>query len=147
MPSEGDLTTVISRLATEEGLEASDISSALGLDESLVKLVLSSDTRAAKQRALDVDPERAYEVVTDSEFDTIKSAYHDLMLRDPNVPAGVKERGLRWLMDEKKGRNATKNAPPGISVNILRLNERLTGLNSRREKLLGAVVEAATKPA
>lgn len=152
MPSEGDLTTVITQLAADEGLGAADIAAALGLDEGLVRMVLAGE--ASSERVVRTTRgERAVaaavpEIVSDSDYARVRAAYYDLMLNDPNTPAGVKERGLRWLMDEKKGRNETKNAPPGINVNILRLNDRLVELNARREQLLKAVVEVgANEPA
>lgn len=137
-----NLADVIKRSHDEDGLSAEDIAAGMGLDAALVRGVLagaSAEYRLEQAAVGNLDP---YEIVTDGDFKRIRDAYKDLALNDPNTPPHVRERMLRWMLDEKKGRNRVKEIAPGININILNLNKRLQEIQAKSAKAL----EVLAKP-
>jgi len=146
MPREGDIGVVVREAFEREGLSAEEIAQAFGFDVGLVREVLRAGSAEYRARRA-LEGEDVYSVVEDAEFERVKAAYKAMLLEDENTPAAVRERGLRWLMEEKLGRNKKEKGIPGLTLNIVRVNERLESLSSRKEQLLRAItVDANPAP-
>jgi hypothetical protein len=142
-----DLAGVIVKSFEEEGLSAEDIAGGLGLEPSVVREVLKARSREYRlQLAAEGRGEEAYPVVHDDEWATLVEAYKGVVFDAENTPPAVRERGLRWLIDEKKGRNTVRAAqaqtPPGLTLNILTINNRLREIQQKQAEALKTILPA-----
>jgi hypothetical protein len=129
-------TRIIAMYETAE-MTAEEIAMDEGLEVEVVKATLlqgsgvyRSQSRGASgskegEKASEEEP-----FMTEDEFRQVKAAYKQIAL-DGDVDSGVRERALRNLINEHKGRNDTVNlVKNGGNINILMLNESL--LKARR---------------
>lgn len=117
---------------SKEGLSAEEIAEALSLDEGAVKFSLlenSPEFRRSNNKAVEIKKD-----VTDDELDEFFTAYKDLV-RNTDNPF-IKEKGLRFLINEAKGRNDTQKnfLPLNGGINILLFNESIKRIKEVREK-------------
>lgn len=102
-------------IAMDEDLEVEVVKAAL--------LQGSTAYRRAMRGSEDSDKEEPF--MTGEEFRQIKAAYKNIALNE-EVDAGVRERALRNLINEHKGRNDVANlVKNGGNVNLIMLNESL----------------------
>jgi len=106
----------------------------VGLEEIAVKACLSSYSSLYNDQ---MSSEKEEEDISDEEFAQIKMAYKQLMFSEDDR---VKEKALRFLWDEKKGRNKQKDTLilNAGKINILAFNDRLIKARQAKEKFLNS---------
>jgi hypothetical protein len=133
--------------AYSEGLSAEEIAEGYELELALVKTVLAGDHNYRLKEAAAGNLE-AYEVVRADEMDIFVQAYKNVVLDSDKTPPSVRERGLRYLIDEGKGRNNNKSkTPPGVSFNIMMLQQAMVDIEAKKRKASEKVIESTTSPA
>lgn len=125
----------------ELGMSPEEIASEYGYELSAIKAVLLAYSKKYKMGSMDRLKEgvKSLEDITDDEFDQINRAYINLALYGENET--VREKALRTLRDEKRGRLPTQipqqsAALKTIQVNILQLNESVKEAKRLKELLL-----------
>lgn len=82
------------------------------------------------------------DLLSPGEFDTIKSAYKEMAL-NPETNAFTRERMLRYLIDDKKGRLDKDKLPPGhTSLDITALNQLLQAANALAGRRVQAILNS-----
>lgn len=110
------------------GMTPEQISDEVGIELAVVKCCLKANSSAYNETVL---PEHD---ITDAEFEQIKMGYKQLMFSEDEK---VRERALRFLWNEKKGRNEDKTMIANIGkMNIIMFNERLNKARQARERFL-----------
>ena len=107
-----------------QGLGDEEIAESLGLELDAVKICLAGISKS-RRKAEREDKED----VSRDDLDIYFAAYKDIALNSDNQ--FLREKALRYLIDEGKGRNQTKNALGkigGNGINILVLNNSLKSL-------------------
>lgn len=120
------------------GLSVADIAADLGLEPLAVKQSLIAHSTTYRKAARAVAKEnggelpssalvampdgetREIEFISDEEFNQYTDAYKDLALTSENHV--IKEKALRFLIDEKLGRNNPENKGLGKDINVLAFN-------------------------
>ena len=131
--------------AYSEGLSAEEIAEGYELELALVKTVLSGDHNYRLKEAAAGNLE-AYEVVRADEMDIFVQAYKEVVLNAEKTPPSVRERGLRYLIEEGKGRNDKLKTPPGVSFNIMMLQQAMVDIEAKKRKASERVIESVTGP-
>lgn len=125
------------KLMYEQGVSPEEIASELGAEVSSIKATLLSCSRLYRQRVNGKDEEKQ-EDIEETEWDEIRQAYKQLALNSDNPV--VQEKALRFLWQEKKGRNnLVPKVPQGTGINLLILNSTLT---EAKKKAAAAIMEA-----
>lgn len=108
-------------IAEQHGLELTAVRAVLIQCSSKYRKQIKKAEKAATSETLapaQNNEDQKFELVADEEFDEIRQAYKDLAFTSEND--AVREKSLRWLLNEKKGRNdmvkSIKEAPQ-LSVN------------------------------
>lgn len=141
---QSNLVTSIKQ-AYGEGLSAEEIAEGYGLELALVKTVLAGDRNYRLNEASKGNLE-SYEVVRADEMDMIVAAYKQVIMDGEKTPPSVRERGLRYLIDEGKGRNNKNSAPPAMHFNIMMLQQAMTEIEAKKRKASELVLESTTGP-
>lgn len=121
------------------GMTVEEIAGEENVDTSLVKtsLAASSHTYTEKLKA------GKEEDITDEEYKTYLTAYKELAIAGSEEYPAIKERSLRWLMEEKKGRNEARikalaqSHGLGTNFNVLVLQNALDASAKIKKKLQG----------
>jgi transposase-like protein len=121
-----------------EGISVENIAQMFDWEPALVKIILAQKSKLYRvSENVNTDGSK-FEIVSDAAFDEIKNAFLT-MVKDENVlkPAD-RAKNMRWLLDEKKGRNdAIKTAP--VTNNIVSLNQFIKSNREKYEKRIGAL--------
>lgn len=106
-----------------------EIAEAEGLDLETVKITLKHHSMKYRK---DVKQGRT-EDVSEDEYEQILTAYKELALYSDSD--FVKERALRQLMNEKKGRNDPKSRGQHLRINVLQVNNLIRQARGEKKEL------------
>ena len=117
-------TTRLLSLFENLGLSLDQIAAEESIPEAEVKAVLYQHSRQYRDS---VDKEKSREDISDEEFQALLYTYKEIAMHAEDD--SVREKALRFLINEKKGRNdADKHRP--ITVNVAMINDRLEAARS-----------------
>lgn len=113
-------------------LSVEDIAAQEGLEVESVKAILAGHSSLYRER---LRSDSATEDISNGEFEDIKSAMKQIALYGEQE--GVRLKALRFLWDEKKGRNEIKKdeGARNLRVNVLIFNQQLKKIREVRSKV------------
>jgi len=129
----------IKALYEDSELTPEEIAESLGVHPSVVRLVLKGSSE--KYTATDAKAD-----VTDAEFEAVKEATKQIAF-DKDQAAFLRAQMLKFLWNEKKGRNDAKVGQVAANMNILILNEKLSSVVSRKQAALESPAQPIELPA
>ena len=125
-------------LFEDSGMTPEDIALELGMELASIKAVLLSFSQVYRERE-----DKGREDVSEDEYQDILAAYKRLALYGEHEH--VRERALRNLINEKKGRNEVKSMVKGDqTINVVILNQSIIAARKAKEKLLNSLNEKPT---
>jgi hypothetical protein len=119
------------------GLSPDAIAAEYGYELESIKAVLLSFSKLYREREKLVKAEanQVKEDISEGEYEEILSAYKTLALTSDNDH--VRERALRNLIDEKKGRNNPRNLVKNDrTINVIVFNQNLIKARQAKERAL-----------
>lgn len=125
------------KMLYEQGVSPEEIAETLGMETAAVKATLLSVSNVYRRRVNGKDS-AVEEAVSPDEFSQIKEAYFSMAL-DGDTHPHVKEKMLRFLWNEHKGRNElVQKTPTGPGINLVVLNNQIQQAKERATKAINA---------
>jgi transposase-like protein len=121
-----------------EGISVENIAQMFDWELSLVRIILAQKSKLYRvSENVNTDGSK-FEIVSDDDFDEIKNAFLTMVKNENILKPADRAKNMRWLLDEKKGRNdAIKTAP--VTNNIVSLNQFIKSNREKYEKRIGAL--------
>lgn len=138
----GALENVLVRAYEQDGVQPGELAEAYALDPALVKSILAQKSAQYRMVCASEGNGEAYDVFSAEEYARVRKAYFSLAMDTKTTPPGVRERALRNIINEVKGRNDLEAALNVTNVNILHLNKRLQAADDTKNKAREAVLKA-----
>jgi hypothetical protein len=116
-----------------EGISVDNIAQMFDWEASLVRIILAQKSKLYRiQENVNTDGSK-FELVSDEDFFEIKDAFLTMVKSENVLKPADRAKNMRWLLDEKKGRNdAIKTAP--VTNNIVSLNQFIKSNREKYEK-------------
>ncbi len=133
------MVAVIVRLYDDDGLDVEEIVEGYGVAREVVEMVLAKNSADYRMACGVVGNKKPYELVDDATWNRTKKAYIKLGFAE-DTPVHVREKILRFLIDEKKGRNDARAELPAVNSVLLSLGKELRRMEERKARALAAVV-------
>lgn len=111
----------IVRAYEETELSAEDIATGFELDKSLVHVVLAQKSRLYRIKENVNDDGTKFDVVSDDDFCELRDALIEMVKSPAALKPADRAKNIRWLIDEKKGRNNLIKTMP-VQNNLWQLN-------------------------
>lgn len=137
-------------LFEQNGMSPEDIAEALGYDVLAVKTSLASYSVVYRrmmsertpinqtERAGAQTPTTTVEDISDAEFDMIKQGLMSIAMDSSPENTPTRARTLKFLFQEKKGRNSVGKGMQNINVNILTINNGIAQAREAIKRALGS---------
>lgn len=116
----------------EQGLSIDEIACELGWEREAVKAILLVNSKLYKEQCQ--TQEGAEQEITDDEYKEILKAYKQLAIYS-DVDS-VRERALRNLINERKGRNNIQGLLKGTNFNITLINAHIKNAKEEFKRML-----------
>lgn len=137
--------TAIVTLFEEAGLEPAEIAEQLSLETESVKFCLSVHSKLFRSQAFKPNGNNQNKgssldtsVFSEEEFKNAAQTLSSLVYSDDDH---VRFRASKFVLDESKGRHATKSNIGKVNINIAVFNDQLKRAREAKEKAKGTVVD------
>jgi hypothetical protein len=111
-------------------LSPEEIAEQEGLELESVKAVLLQSSTLYKEHLQNCKGQDK-EDISDNEYEVLLDAYKSLALNTEQE--NVKEKALRFLINEKKGRNSASDLVKNVKVSVLHFNQQLKQARKHKE--------------